>query len=324
MPFPHDDTGLSLNLEPGQILQQNSIYSSRVPSRTSVPSQFRRQPNTLATVTRPDHSRSSSLSNSQSRSPDDSSSLESLKGFQNRPLSSLHPPRERYFRDNTPNIPDRHVTPHVPRQTEATVFPPPRYESSSQNSGPPRSSQRIPQLSFDPSSRKIHSTESPVPAPSPHGPRHKSVHSLDSSYQLNSTIIQSASSIHNKSLEPLRMRHLPKRLVMPAPLQPQPPQLQHNFPTAEAAAWQDGYPDDHALEDAHFNGPPAMYTQHSRLLRKRSSAFPAKTPIPDHAPTFQDDAVPIMGDSPTKAENEAEGTKERTRRRRLSKRKNDI
>lgn len=68
-----------------------------------------------------------------------------------------------------------------------------------------------------------------------------------------------------------------------------------------------------------------MYSQEPRLLRKKSSAFPAKTPIPDHAPGMsQDDAMPIMRNSSTKAVNEAEGTKERTRRRRLSKRKSDI
>lgn len=285
----------------------------------------------MAIVTRPDHSRRSSLPNTRKRSPDDSSSLEFLNGFQNRPSPSLQPPREYYFRDNTPDIPntlplhrDCDVAPYVPRQTETTVFPPPRYESSFQSSGPPRSPQRIPQPSFSPTSQKTQSTESAVPALSPHGPRHKSVHSLDSSYQLNSTFTQSAFSIHNKPLEPPRIRHLPKRLVMPAPLQSQPPQLHYKLPPAEAAAWQDGYPDDHALEGAHFNGPPVMYTHNSRLLRKRSSAFPAKTPIPDHVPMFQDDPVPIMGDSPTKAANEAEGTKERTRRRRLSKRKNDI
>lgn len=110
---------------------------------------------------------------------------------------------------------------------------------------------------------------------------------------------------------------------MPAPLQPQPPQLQHNLPPAEAATWQEVYPDDPALEGAHFKGRSAMYSQNPRFLRKRSSAFPVKTPIPDHAPMSHDDAVLVNGDSPTKTANEAEGTKERTRRRKLSKRKTD-
>ncbi|KAG8219654.1 hypothetical protein J3R82DRAFT_609 [Butyriboletus roseoflavus] len=205
-----------------------------------------------------------------------------------------------------------------------TVFPPPRYESIFHSSGPPRLSQRTTQSSLIATPRKTQTTESTVPALPPHSSRHQSVRSLDSSYKPNSTITRSSSCVQNKPLEPPRIRHLPKRLVMPAPLQPQLPSPQHNIPPAKVAVWQDGYPDNCALEGAHFEGQPAMYSRELRLLRKRSSAFPAKAPIPDHAPIFQNDAVPVMGISPTKTGNEAEGTKEGTRRRRLSKRKNDI
>lgn len=323
MPSAHSRTGLSLNLEPGQILRQNTIYSAHA----SVPSQSRPQPNTI--VTRPDHSRSSSLPSVQTPFSDDSSSLELLNGFQNRPSpSSLHAPRERYFGDNTPDIPNSLTLHHdhdaAPYVHETTVFPPPRYESRFHSPGPPRLSQRTTQPSLNATSWKTQTTESAVPALPPYSSRHQSVRSLDGSYKHNSTITQSSSGVQNKPLEPLRMRHLPKRLVMPAPLQPQPPQSLHKFPPAETAAWQDEYPEDHALEGAHFEGQPGMYTREPRLLRKRSSAFPAKAPIPDHALMSQNDAVPIMGNSPTKTVNEAEGAKERTRRRRLSKRKNDI
>ena len=111
---------------------------------------------------------------------------------------------------------------------------------------------------------------------------------------------------------------------MPAPLQPQQPQPQYNFPLAEPVVWQDGYPDDHILEGANFEEQPAMYAQGPRLLRKKSSAFPEKTPIPHHVAILQNDAVSIMGDISTKTANEPEGTKEKTRRRRLSKRKSDF
>lgn len=67
-----------------------------------------------------------------------------------------------------------------------------------------------------------------------------------------------------------------------------------------------------------------MYTQGPRVLRKKSSAFPEKMPIPHLVPMPQNDAVPIIGTTPSKTANEAEGTKEKIRRRRLSKRKNDI
>jgi hypothetical protein len=333
VPFAHGETGLSLHLEPGQILQQNTIYSFHASSIAAVPDQCRPQPNIVSPPTRPDHSRRQSLPIPRTRSREYPASLDlrDQDSFQNRQSSSLRAPRERYFGHYTPDIPnssplhhDHNATPYVLHQSENTVFPPPRYEPRSHSLGPPRSSQRTPPPSFHPTSSKTQSTESAVAALPRHNSRHKSVHSFDSSYMTNSTITQSASTIQNKPLDPPRIRHLPKRLVMPAPLQPQPPQPQYNFPPAEPPAWQNGYPDDHALEGAHFQGKPAMYSQESRLLRKKSSAFPGKTPIPDHVPMSQDDALPIMGNYPTKPANEAEGTKEKTRRRRLSKRKSDI
>ena len=200
-----------------------------------------------------------------------------------------------------------------------TVFPPPRYESRLHDSGSSRPPQRTPSLSFKPTPRKTRATESAIS-----DPRHKSVHSLDSSHTINTTHTQSSSSTQNNSLERPRIRHLPKRLVMPAPLQPQPPQPQYKFPTAEPVTRQDEYTDYHTLEGASFEGPPAMYTQGPRVLRKKSSAFPEKMPIPHLVPMPQNDAVPIIGTTPSKTANEAEGTKEKIRRRRLSKRKNDI
>ena len=331
MPSTHDETGLSLHLEPGQILQQNTIYSFHASSIAAVPDQFRPQPSTASITTRPDHPRRQSLPDPRTRSHEYPSPLDLRDSFHNRQPSSLRAPRERFLGDHTPDtlntLPlhhDHDAVPYVLHQPEKTVFPPPRYESRLHSSGPPRSPQRTPPPSFHPTSPNTQSTESVVAALPRHDSRHKSAHSLGSSHTTNSTITHSSSTIQNKPLDLPRTRHLPKRLVMPAPLQPQPPQSQYNLPPAEPPAWRYGYPDDHALEGAHFQGKPAMYSQEPRLLRKKSSAFPTRTPIPDHAPMSQDDALPTLGNYPTKTANESEGTKERTRRRRLSKRKSDI
>ncbi|KAF8560195.1 hypothetical protein OG21DRAFT_1492589 [Imleria badia] len=333
VPPAYGETGLSLHLEPGQILQQNTIYTSHASSMATVPGQFYPQPDPDPIPTPPHHSRRKSQPIPRTRSTQDPSSLDLRVGVQNHHSSSLRTPQERYPKDYMPDFPnspplgplhyDRDAPHYVPHHTEKTVFPPPRYESRLYSSVPPRSPQRTPPPDFNPASPKTQSTEGAVPALPRRDSRHKSGHSLDSSYtKINSTFTQSFSSIQNKPLDPLRIRHLPKRLVMPAPLQPQPPQPQYKFSPAEPPFWQDEYPDVHALEGAHFERQPAIYSQEPRLLRKKSSAFPAKTPIPDHIPMSQNDAVPKMGNSPTKTANE--GTKERIRRRRLSKRKSDI
>ncbi|KAI9461745.1 hypothetical protein HD554DRAFT_2128698 [Boletus coccyginus] len=319
------ETGLSLHLEPGQILQHNTIYSSHASSIAAALHQFPCQPN--PNPPRPDHSRRQSLPNRRMHSPEDPSSLDLRDGFQNRKSSSLRAPRGRLLGDYAPDTlnsrplhHDHLAAPHALHQPEKTIFPPPRYESRLHSSAPPRSPQCTPPPSFHSTeSLKTQSTESAIVAFPRHDSRHTSVRSLSSSRTANSTIAQSSCNIQTQPLDPPRIRHLPKRLVMPAPLQPQ-----YKSPPPEPPAWQDEYPDDYTLEGAHFQGKPAMYSQEPRLLRKKSSAFPAKTPIPDHAPGMsQDDAIPIMGNSSTKTVNEAEGTKERTRRRRLSKRKSD-
>lgn len=328
VPFTHGEAGLSLHLEPGQILQQNTIYTSHASSIAAFPPQFHPQPNTVST-TRP--SRRQSAPNPQTLSPPDPSPLGSRVGYHQS--LSLRAPPERYLGEYAPDIRngppidhDHDAAPYVLHQPENTVIPPPRYESRLHNLGPPRSPPRTPPPPpFNPTSPKTQSTENMVPTLLRTGPRHKTVHSLDSSHTaINSTFVQPSSGIQNKPVDRPRIRHLPKRLVMPAPLQPLAPQSQYSFPPVEPSAWQDEYPDHHTLEGVYFEGKHAKYSQEPRLLRKKSSAFPAKVPIPNIVPMSQDDAVPIMGYPLAKTANEVGGTKERARRRRLSKRKNDI
>ncbi|KAF8140432.1 hypothetical protein EV363DRAFT_1312499 [Boletus edulis] len=226
-------------------------------------------------------SRPQSLPNPRKYHHEDHSSLDPQDSFQTRQPTSLHAPRERYLGDYTPDT--FNDAPFHPVKGAA-----------------PHYSQRR--------TRK----------PALHS-RHKTVHSLDSSYTISSASTQSSASVQDKP----RTRHLPKRLVMPAPLQPRPPQPQYNLPPAEPPVWHDACPDDYALEGAQFERMPTMYSQEPRLLRKKSSAYPAKIPIPDHVVMSQDDAVSRKTNSLAKTANNAESTKE-IRRRRLSKRKNDI
>lgn len=324
VPFVHAQKGSSFHLEPGQILQHNTIYTSHASGITPVPNRsLPPQSNTVAM--QPDKPRNQSLPNSRTRSLEDPLP-HLLHDLHNRPSSFPRVPPEGHLGGNIPNTlnfhHDRDAAPYGLSQPEITVSPPPRYESRLHNSG--LSPQCTPP-SLKPTSRQTQPTEIAMPALSSHDPRHKRVHSLDSPHTINTTTTQSSSGTQNKSLDSLRIRHLPKRLVMPTLLQPQLPQPQYKFPPADPVTWQDGLADHHTLEGANYEGQPAMYAQGPRLLRKRSSAFPEKMPIPPHVPISQDDAVPIMGTTPSsKAVNEVEGTKERTRRRKLSKRKNDI
>ncbi|KAF8445763.1 hypothetical protein L210DRAFT_3528352 [Boletus edulis BED1] len=312
---PSVEAGLSLHLKPGQILQHNTIYTSHI---TALSASSHPQPYKVSTPSRPQ-----SLPNPRKYHHEDHSSLDPRDSFQTRQPTSFHAPRERYLGDYTPDTfndapfhPVKGAAPHVLHETENIIIPPPRYDSRWRSSGPPRLPQRTPPPPSNPTSPKVQSTENAEPAL--HS-RHKTVHSLDSSYTISSASTQSSASVQDKP----RTRHLPKRLVMPAPLQPRPPQPQYNLPPAEPPVWHDACPDDYALEGAQFERMPTMYSQEPRLLRKKSSAYPAKIPIPDHVVMSQDDAVSRKTNSLAKTANNAENTKE-IRRRRLSKRKNDI
>ncbi|KAG6381018.1 hypothetical protein JVT61DRAFT_5413 [Boletus reticuloceps] len=319
---PSVEAGLSLHLKPGQILQQNTIYTSHLSNITALSASSHPQPNKVSAPSRPQ-----SLPNPRKYHHEDHSSLDPRDGFQTRQPTSLHTPREPYLGDYTPDIfndapfhPVKGAAPHVLHETEKIIIPPPRYDSRLRSSGLPPLPQRTPPPPSNPTSPKVHSTEDVEPAL--HS-RRKTAHSLDSSHTISSAFTQSSASVQDKPLDHPRIRHLPKRLVMPAPLQPRPPQPQYNLPPAGPPVWQDACPDDYALEDAQFERKLAMYGQEPRLLRKKSSAYPAKIPIPNHVVMSQDDAVSRKANSLAKTANDAESTKERLRRRRLSKRKND-
>ncbi|KAF9244526.1 hypothetical protein BU15DRAFT_41714 [Melanogaster broomeanus] len=335
MPPPAAENGLTLPPQFGQIPQRHPIHAlpayNAAMSMTPSPNLSRRKPG--GSGIRPDHSRSQSLPNPLAHYREGSSALpDAPNSLQNH--SSPSGPRVHCFGEDIPCIPNRSLShigrdsaPYAPHQRRpATDLPPNGQESASHSSLPP--SPRVtpsppPNLLSQQSRPKDGMTDFP-----PLGPRQSSVRSLDSSRILN-TIANPSSGTQNRSLDPPRMHHLPKRLVMPAPLQPQPfpmqpqppAQAEYGFPPTS----YDGYPEHLRLEelkDAHFEGLPAMYDRGRRRLRRKSSSFPAKAPIPTHVPLSQNEAVPPAGNFPSNAVKEVERMKEGPPRRKLIKRKN--
>ncbi|KAG2075106.1 hypothetical protein BDR04DRAFT_1091951 [Suillus decipiens] len=153
-------------------------------------------------------------------------------------------------------------------------------------------------------------------------PRHRKAHSLDSSHMRTTTSTQSTSRAQN-NLQPPRNHHLPKRLVMPALLQPvpqqQPPDI---YPRANPHyARPDPDPDPFPPTKGYIHDPAVMYHQGRKLLRKKAAVFPGNIPLPTHVPGAHADSKPPL--TKLSATN-TEKVKEIVGRRRLSKRKHDI
>lgn len=159
-------------------------------------------------------------------------------------------------------------------------------------------------------------------------PRHRRTHSLDSSLTRTTTSTQSISRTQN-SLQPPRNHHLPKRLVMPALLQPpQPPHLQQHqpldiYPRADSYDPYP-YPDPFPPTKGYTHEPPAMYHQGRKLLRKKTAVFPGNIPLPTHAPGAHTDPNPPLTKHSSLSITDTGKVKEVVHRRRLSKRKHDI
>lgn len=152
-------------------------------------------------------------------------------------------------------------------------------------------------------------------------PGHRSTRSLDSSRTHPSRSTQSTSGFQN-SLQPPRHHHLPKRLVMPAPLQQQ-QQQQPLFPRAHSHD-HDTDLDLFSPPECNTHDPPAMYNQGRKLLRKKTAVFPANVPLPTHAPVVHADAIPPVTKHPSVSFADVRNVnfvEEGVRRRKLSKRK---
>jgi len=188
---------------------------------------------------------------------------------------------------------------------------------------PPDHNEQYPETLLLPRKDVNEGTVSSLPIVEPQGihlapdfPRHRSTRSLDSSR----THATRTTHRTQNNIQPPRHHHLPKRLVMPAPLQPQLQQRQQ--PVYSQAHSYDHYAD-HDLfppPDCHTHDPQAMFNQGRKLLRKKTVAFPGNVPLPTHVPAHTEAIYPLTKKPFTNAENFKEGV----RRRRLSKRKHGV
>ncbi|KAI6047794.1 hypothetical protein EDC04DRAFT_2619948 [Pisolithus marmoratus] len=116
--------------------------------------------------------------------------------------------------------------------------------------------------------------------------------------------------------KPPRVQHLPKRLVMPAPLHnPQVPE----WPSSRALP-QPPYPSHGTV-----GGDPVLTSSRTnkthKLRRKKSSSCPSRVPLPSQPSIYPPDVGQTMGKKLSNAAVEGQKIHQETRRRRLSKRK---
>lgn len=313
--------GPSQNLVPGQILRHS-------PSDLISPTPHITQPNTVHDLF--SHKPGSGQTRpSQSHSP---------------PYYSIDPPEGAPFSHTSPHGPAGRSSPparihpfgddipHIPHYPEPAHDELPPHQMESAPVLPPGYNEQYPKTLLSPRADANQGTLSsfPIVEPlvgqeihlAPHFPRHHSTSSLDRSHTHTTRSSHSTSRTKN-NLQPPRNHHLPKRLVMPAPLQPQ--QQQQQPPLYPRAHSYDHYADADAFPapDCHTHDPPAMYNQGRNLLRKKTAVFPGNVPLPTHAPVAHADAISPLTKHPTNLFSDAEKVKEGVRRRRLSKRKHD-
>ncbi|KAH7914790.1 hypothetical protein BJ138DRAFT_1143267 [Hygrophoropsis aurantiaca] len=315
-----NNPGMHLNLEPGQILPHNPPHVEHpVLNRPSAemmapqPNLFRRKP--LSSGSRPDHNRSQSLPHHPNLSPGDIHSTSYVPVHQPSTENSQ-------MRSSDLSLPPKYedLSPSVHHRRPLSVVAPtyqnhdPRNVSSSR-----RASAQTYSTTTSPD--QVSSAERRTSTQIPKTPRHDSMRSLESSQTHSTTGTQSSSWSQNGQLPP-RNHLLPKRLVMPALLQPHPPPPpQHQYPFSRHP------PDSFAyieipLSPPQGREPPMMYAEGRKLLKKKTAVFPANVPLPLHVPPNQGGLVP-MTKNPSKKVVEVEKTKEAVHRRRLSKRKTD-
>lgn len=238
------------------------------------------------------------------------------RDFPSQPALRVH-----YFGDIIPHVPGvapSHMNsvsaPYVPngglQSTGTTRFPPNYREPGLHTPSPPPPSD-LPHLISQP-------VRSLGDSPPRQAPPPRSVRSLDLPRIPNG---QTA----NSDSKPPRVQHLPKRLVMPAPLQPQsqsqplpapPRQLRYAFPKA----------DDVGRRPVDVTAEIPVVNRGRKVLRKRSASFSGNVHLPVQS------SIPRTGGSLTLRKNpsatalEGERAQQGTggRRRRLSKRKADI
>ncbi|EIW86893.1 hypothetical protein CONPUDRAFT_134235 [Coniophora puteana RWD-64-598 SS2] len=321
-PSPAQNDGLSLHLEPGQILRRMPTYDPK----TSVPLVGRgdiitpagtntKHPRIEPAILPPsDHSRSKSTSHTIISAPPRGASL-ARRDLHGRNATNASEPPSHYHRQDAPRDPPL----------------PARSSRSSESYAPPNANLPPQVNSVNPP--YMHASRSNVNVSNLTGGddrgqgwegypiSHRSSRSLDSSAM--SFTSATSGSIYSAQRGGPPPNHIPKRLVMPIPLQSQ------HMPSRTPPSRPGGY------GSSEYSGPSplpseekeraAMYSDR-KLLRKRTPAFPSNVPLPKHAPANQDDS-PLISKKPSKKASDIEKAnsvrdKEPLHRRKLSKRRN--
>lgn len=237
----------------------------------------------------------------------------------NQSSPSAPAPRVHHFGDTIPRIPGKqtpHIsspfTPYVPDKVQFTSH---SHELVQPNPSPSRSSELLP--GTDHMAPQATQSDAGRPAADLH-PLHAP---LPKSASFSRSAPAGTAYSHDK---PPRVHHLPKRLVMPAPLHnPQarefPSRPPHPGPNRDGRSAID-----HRITGGDPVSASSRTNQTQKLRRKKSSSLPSSVPLPLHPSTYQSGVGQTMGSKPSSAAVEGQRIHQGTRRRRLSKRKVDV
>ncbi|KAI6136477.1 hypothetical protein F5141DRAFT_1208826 [Pisolithus sp. B1] len=231
-------------------------------------------------------------------------------------------PRVHHFGDIMPRIPGKqtpHINPpfapYVPDKVQFTTY---SHEPVQLNPSPSRSSELLPDTDhMAPQATQSNEGRPAADLQPLHAPLPKSASFSDASRNAPTGTPYSRD-------KPPRVHHLPKRLVMPAPLyKPQARELPSRPPYPDPV--RDGRS---AIDHLTVRGDPVSAStrtnQAQKLRRKKSSSFPSSVPLPLHPSIYQSGVGQTMGRKLSSAAVEGQRTHQETRRRRLSKRKVDV
>ncbi|EGO00308.1 hypothetical protein SERLA73DRAFT_73027 [Serpula lacrymans var. lacrymans S7.3] len=354
-PKPGVFHGLSLNLRPGQILPRRVTYDTR-PGVSFSAEPFSddqilhagAQP-TNGSPSRPEHSRSRSVPVVKNRAMHAPTSNPRVPRY-DQVTRGTDPPHLHQVADyshpgnSAPT--NRHHAPADDRQSPTNYVGHQEWDQNRKSSRPvvmtPQSTSSAEEL--------MYVTDRPLPPPPPKASHHSPPIQSNSTAQGNTfggsnTAYNSKTSLPPSLRSgPPKVRHLPKHLVMPTPLQPPPPPLpQADYQHAQRPPFhhQQRY---QQHEHAYSHGPPhnpstypdqfppptqeiPQMVPESRRLRKRSGIYPPNTPLPFVVPLSSTNSIPLIAGSGSKKAKETEKAnlfKEGSHRRKLSKRRNDI
>ncbi|KAI6008351.1 hypothetical protein F5J12DRAFT_768140 [Pisolithus orientalis] len=215
-------------------------------------------------------------------------------------------PRVHHFGDIIPRIPGKQTpyinpppAPYVPEKPQLTTY---SHESVPHNPSPPRSPKRLPNTNHMASQPAQSDGGRPVADLQPlHSTLPKSASSSDVSHSAPAR----TPCGHGK---PPRVQHLPKRLVMPAPL---------HIPQASEQPSRRPFPNPDGRTAINPVSVPSRTNQTQKLRRKKSATFPSSVPLPLRPSTYQPDVGQTIVKNLANAAVKGQGIHQEPRRRRL-------